>query len=141
MKEKPPLNIQLLISVGMFVISMSGAIGGYYKSIYDIRKEINEEGKEIREEIKANYATKEETKFIQSAILEMKADIKDIKRVILSREIHSLEQDFKKKIENSYGKNAWAKKGQEVIHVIRVYGVSLEKAWAIVNGIELPPES
>ena len=131
--EKKTTNINAMISIAMFLMSMGGAIGGYHKSIYDIRKEITDEGKQIRFEIRENYATKEETRFIQAAIIEMKSDVKEIKRVILSREAYSLEEKIKKKAIGLYGEKEWASSGGSILYMIRTYGFNLEKAWKIVQ--------
>lgn len=77
------------VGMGMFGISIVGAATSYFKAISDVRHEIQVSigslAKELREESRSQYATKEEAKFQHEILVEIKADLKDIKRQLESR--------------------------------------------------------
>lgn len=81
------LHIRDWVSVGMFGLAIMGAIATYFKTMSNMRhetqiqfsafqKEITEFGKELREEIRSQYATKEETRFQHETLLDIKDQLK-----------------------------------------------------------------
>jgi len=69
--------------IGGFLISFSASVGSYYKALGDIRQEIQtamyaQQDKQ-REENNKIFATKEEARFYKELLLELKADVKEIK--------------------------------------------------------------
>lgn len=146
MKAKPNVQswLSVAISSGMLLLAFTGAVGSFYKSMsvyqqtaLDARQEtqkvIASEIKELRNEIKSNYATKEEINFIQNSMSEMKNDVKEIKRSVLSSEILSLETKIREQGKKKFGEKEWNRKGDEVMDIIRRRGVKLDKAWKIAN--------
>lgn len=146
MKAKPNVQswLSVAISSGMLLLAFAGAIGSFYKSIsvyqqtaLDVKQEtqkvIASEIKELRNEIKSNYATKEEINFIQNSMSEMKNDVKEIKRSVISSEILSLETKIREQGKKKFGEKEWNRKGDKVMDIIRRKGLKLEKAWRIAN--------
>ena len=82
-------NINTYFIIGGFLLTFGSSIGSYFKAIGDIRQEIQttlyKQSQELRADIQSQYATKEETRFIQSSLSEIKSDIKDIKQAVAKR--------------------------------------------------------
>lgn len=75
------------VVVAGFILSLLGGVASYFKALSDIRNEINVslylQSEKIRNEMHANYATKEEISFIKAYLNEMKDDLKTIKNIII----------------------------------------------------------
>ncbi len=82
-------NLQSWLNVGLFMFAVFGGLGSYFKSMSDIRQEIQaatySSADRVRDETKASYATKEETRFIQTSLNEIKQDLKEIKAELKRR--------------------------------------------------------
>jgi len=82
-KERQFLDLKMWVMVGMFFLSFSSSVGSYFKTMSDLRHEIqnslysqaNTLRKEIRQEMKEEYASKEETKFIQKSLAEIQSQL------------------------------------------------------------------
>ncbi len=77
-------NLNTYFIIGSFLISFSAAIGSYFKALADIRTEIQtsiiSDSEKHRIENKQTYSSKEETQFIREMLVEIKSDVKEIKR-------------------------------------------------------------
>ncbi|MBP9706773.1 MAG: hypothetical protein KBD78_03965 [Oligoflexales bacterium] len=77
-------NLNTYFIIGSFLISFSAAIGSYFKALADIRTEIQtsiiSDSEKHRIENKQTYSSKEETQFIREMLVELKSDVKEIKR-------------------------------------------------------------
>lgn len=78
------LTIKDLINIGLFLLAILGAAGSYFKAIADVRTEVSgvsvAVSDNLRKEMKENYYTKPEAQFLREAIIEIKDDLKEIKR-------------------------------------------------------------
>jgi hypothetical protein len=146
MNGKPNIQswITVAISSAMLFLSFMGAVGSFYKSLSayqqtasDLKQETQKviafEIKDLRNEIKANYATKEDIAYINKSMTEMNGNIKEIMRTLISSEILALESKIREQGKNKYGEERWNKKADEVMDIIRRKGVKLDKAWKIAN--------
>lgn len=76
------IDMKNWISVGMFLLAIFGSVASYFKSMSDIRQEISrsiyEQAVSIRREMKSEFASKEEAKYIQLSLAEIKAQLASI---------------------------------------------------------------
>lgn len=82
-KEKDKYSdIKLGIAVVLFLLSFAGSVGSYFKTTYDIKYELQaamrDWDKSLRMELRALYATKEETKFQHEKLEQIQKDIDSI---------------------------------------------------------------
>lgn len=79
------------LGVGMFGLSILGAVTSYVKAISDVRSEITtaiaDLAEKLRDESRNQYATKEEAKFQHEILTEIKLDLKEIKRKLESNRL------------------------------------------------------
>lgn len=79
----------MVIMILSFVFSIMGSVSSYFKSMSDIRQEIQSaifhQAIELRKEIRDQYATKEEFMNQKEILSEIKSDLKDIKRKLDER--------------------------------------------------------
>lgn len=88
-EDRRVFNLNTYLLLGGFLLTFTTSVGSYFKAIGDIRQEIQmtlyKQAQEIRADIQSQYATKEETRFIQNSLTEIKSDIKDIKQMVVRR--------------------------------------------------------
>ena len=82
-------NLNTYFIIGSFLISCSAAIGSYFKALADIRTEIQtnivSDSDKHRTEYRQTFASKEETQFIKEMLVELKSDVKEIKKSLERR--------------------------------------------------------
>jgi len=85
--EKVTINTYVIL--GSLLFTVVGGMGSYFKAISDIRQELSlalyNQTEMLRKEFQANYATKEETRFIKEAIMDIKSDLKEIKSSLVKK--------------------------------------------------------
>jgi len=76
------LTVQEWTSVAMFGFSILGAVLSYFKTTTDMRHDLERSiyraTEKIRDEMRLQYATKEETKFQHESLVEIKTALKEI---------------------------------------------------------------
>lgn len=82
------LDVKFFFVIINFLISFGSGIGSYFKSIYAIRQELKDSlttnTEKLRKEIRENYASKEETKFIHESLVEIKETLRDMQKVMVN---------------------------------------------------------
>ena len=70
------------IALGLFGVSILGAVTSYVKAISDVRGEIKDAisglSEKLRDESRAQYATKEEARFQHETLLEIKQQLREL---------------------------------------------------------------
>lgn len=88
--DRKLIDVKMWLTIGMFGISLIGAISSYFKSTGDIRVDLKAQKEDmqtmvfqaiekIRTEVRETYATKESAQFQNETLQEIKADVKEIK--------------------------------------------------------------
>lgn len=81
-KIKENFDIKTSIYLILFLINFGGSVGSYFKTMADIKTELSiaryEQAEKLRNEFRQLYVSKDEARFIQQSLAEIKAQLSHI---------------------------------------------------------------
>ena len=89
-EQSKEITLKSWTSQILFLIALISVVAGFFKVLNDakesmdtklnlVQKSVDDSFRDMGKDMKADYATKEEMRFVKDALIEMKGDIKETK--------------------------------------------------------------